>query len=153
MAGLRLPIESHPLQAIVSEPVKPILHSVVMSNSVHAYVSQSDKGELVIGAGIDGYVSYSPHGGFQIIEDILKAIVHVFPMFSRLRLLRQWAGAGLYVNGGWGTGGFKSTPGSGHVYAHTIARGEPHPLNAPFNLERFSTGALVDEHGAAAVSH
>jgi sarcosine oxidase, subunit beta len=170
MADLRLPIESHPLQAIVSEPVKPILHTVVMSNSVHAYVSQSDKGELVIGAGIDGTVSYAQRGGFPIIEDILKAIIHVFPMFSRLRMLRQWAGTvdicpdaspivgltpvqGLYLNGGWGTGGFKATPGSGHVYAHTIARNEPHPLNAPFSLERFSTGALVDEHGAAAVSH
>jgi len=170
MAGLRLPIESHPLQALVSEPVKPILHTVVMSNSVHAYVSQSDKGELVIGAGIDGTVSYAQRGGFPIIEDILKAIIHVLPMFSRLRMLRQWAGTvdicpdaspivgltpvgGLYVNGGWGTGGFKATPGSGHVYAHTIARNEPHPLNAPFSLERFSTGALVDEHGAAAVSH
>jgi sarcosine oxidase subunit beta len=170
MAGLRLPIESHPLQALVSEPVKPILHTVVMSNSVHAYVSQSDKGELVIGAGIDGTVSYAQRGGFPIIEDILKAIVHVFPMFSRLRMLRQWAGTvdicpdaspivgltpvrGLYLNCGWGTGGFKATPGSGHVYAHTIAQDAPHPLNAPFSLERFSTGALVDEHGAAAVSH
>jgi sarcosine oxidase subunit beta len=170
MAGLRLPIESHPLQALVSDPVKPILHTVVMSNSVHAYVSQSDKGELVIGAGIDGTVSYAQRGGFPIIEDILKAIVHVFPMFSRLRMLRQWAGTvdicpdaspivgptpveGLYINCGWGTGGFKATPGSGHVYAHTIATGQPHALNAPFSLERFSTGALVDEHGAAAVSH
>ena len=170
MAGLRLPIESHPLQALVSDPVKPILHTVVMSNSVHAYVSQSDKGELVIGAGIDGTVSYAQRGGFPIIEDILKAILHVFPMFSRLSMLRQWAGTvdicpdaspivgltpvrGLYLNCGWGTGGFKATPGSGHVYAHTIAKNEPHPLNGPFSLERFSTGALVDEHGAAAVSH
>jgi sarcosine oxidase subunit beta len=170
MAGLRLPIESHPLQALVSEPVKPALHTVVMSNSVHAYVSQSDKGEMVIGAGIDGPVSYAQRGGFPIIEDILKAIIHVLPMFSRLRMLRQWAGTvdicpdaspivgltpvqGLYLNCGWGTGGFKSTPGSGHIYAHTIAKNEPHPLNAPFSLERFSTGALIDEHGAAAVSH
>ena len=170
MAGIRLPIESHPLQALVSEPIKPVLATVVMSNSVHAYVSQSDKGELVIGAGIDGYVSYSQRGGFQIIEDIMKAIVHVFPIFSRLRMLRQWGGIvdvcpdaspivgktpieGLYFNCGWGTGGFKATPGSGHVFAHTIARDEPHPLNAAFSLERFSTGALIDEHGAAAVSH
>ena len=170
MAGIRLPIESRPLQALVSEPVKPILNCVVMSNTVHAYVSQSDKGEMVIGAGIDGYVSYSQRGGFQIIEDILRALVHVIPVFSRLRMLRQWAGtvdicpdaspiigkspvAGLYFNCGWGTGGFKSTPGSGHVFAHTIARDEPHPLNAAFNLDRFTTGALVDEHGAAAVAH
>jgi sarcosine oxidase subunit beta len=170
MAGLRLPIRSHPLQALVSEPVKPVLHTVVMSSAVHAYVSQSDRGELVIGAGADGYVSYTQRGGFDIIEDALGAIVELFPIFSRLRMMRQWAGTvdiapdasaiiaktpveGLYINCGWGTGGFKSTPGSGHVFAHTIARDEPHPLNAAFTLERFSTGALVAEHGAAAVAH
>jgi sarcosine oxidase subunit beta len=170
MAGFRLPIESHPLQALVSEPVKPVLHCVVMSNTVHAYISQSDKGELVIGAGIDSYVSYSQRGGFDVIEDTLHAVVELFPMFSRMRMLRQWGGIvdvcpdaspiigktpveGLYFNCGWGTGGFKATPGSGNVFAHTIARGEPHALNAPFSLDRFTTGALVDEHGAAAVAH
>ncbi len=170
MAGFRLPIESHPLQALVSEPVKPILDTVVMSNAVHAYISQSDKGEMVIGAGIDSYISYSQRGGFDVVEETLQAVVELFPMLSRLRMLRQWGGIvdvcpdaspiigrtpveGLFINCGWGTGGFKATPGSGNVFAHTIAKGEPHPLNAPFSLDRFSTGALVDEHGAAAVAH
>lgn len=170
MAGFRLPIESHPLQALVSEPVKPVLDTVVMSNAVHAYISQSDKGELVIGAGIDGYNSYSQRGGFDIVEHTLQAVVELFPMFSRMRMLRQWGGIvdispdaspilgrtpveNLFVNCGWGTGGFKATPGAGDVFAHTIARGEPHPLAAPFALDRFTTGALIDEHGAAAVAH
>jgi len=170
MAGLRLPIESHPLQALVSEPIKPIIHNVVMSNAVHVYVSQSDKGELVIGAGLDHYNSYSQRGSFGIVEGQMGALLELFPVFSRLRMLRQWGGivdvcpdaspiisktpvAGLYINCGWGTGGFKATPGSGWVFAHTIARDEPHPLNAPFTLERFTTGALIDEHGAAAVAH
>ena len=170
MAGLRLPIESHPLQAMVSEPIKPVLNSVVMSNTVHVYVSQSDKGELVIGAGIDGFNSYAQRGSFQVVESQMGALLELFPIFSRLRMLRQWGGivdvcpdaspivgktpvAGLYINCGWGTGGFKATPGSGWAFAHTIARNEPHELNAPFTLERFSTGALIDEHGAAAVAH
>ena len=170
MAGLRLPIESHALQAMVSEPVKPVLHSVVMSNTVHVYVSQSDKGELVIGAGIDGYNSYSQRGSFHIVESQMGALLELFPIFSRLRMLRQWGGIvdvcpdaspivgktpinGLYINCGWGTGGFKATPGSGWVFAYTIAQDRPHELNAPFTLERFNTGVLIDEHGAAAVAH
>ena len=170
MAGFRLPVESHPLQALVSEPVKPVLDSVVMSNAVHVYVSQSDKGELVIGAGIDGYNSYSQRGSFQTIEHTVAPLVALFPSFRRLRMLRQWAGIvdvcpdaspilsktpvrNLYFNCGWGTGGFKATPGSGHVFAATIARDEPHPLAAPFALDRFRSGALIDEHGAAAVAH
>jgi len=170
MAGLRLPIESHALQALVSEPIKPIIHNVVMSNAVHVYVSQSDKGELVIGAGVDGYNSYSQRGSFQIIEGQMGALLELFPIFSRLRMLRQWGGivdvcpdaspivakapvAGLYLNCGWGTGGFKATPGSGWVFAHTIAQDRPHPLNEAFTLERFASGALIDEHGAAAVAH
>ncbi|HJU23322.1 MAG TPA: sarcosine oxidase subunit beta family protein [Casimicrobiaceae bacterium] len=170
MAGLRLPIESHPLQALVSEPLKPVLHTVVMSNAVHGYVSQSDKGDLVIGAGIDAYVGYGQRGSYSIIESTLAAIVELFPIFSRVRMNRQWGGIvdvcpdaspiigltpirGLYFNCGWGTGGFKATPGSGWVFAHTIANDRPHALNAAFSLERFSTGALVDEHGAAAVAH
>ncbi len=170
MAGLRLPIESHPLQAMVSEPIKPVLNSVVMSNTVHVYVSQSDKGELVIGAGIDGFNSYAQRGSFQVVESQMGALLELFPIFSRLRMLRQWGGIvdvcpdaspivgktpvdGLYINCGWGTGGFKATPGSGWAFAHTIARNEPHELNAPFTLERFSSGALIDEHGAAAVAH
>lgn len=170
MAGLRLPLESHPLQALVSEPLKPILHTVVMSGAVHGYISQSDKGELVIGAGIDSYTGYGQRGSFQTIEHTLQAIVELFPIFSRVRMLRHWGGIvdttpdacpiiskmpvkGLYFNCGWGTGGFKATPGSGWAFAHTIAKDEPHPLNAPFALERFSSGHLIDEHGAAAVAH
>jgi len=170
MAGFRLPIESHPLQALVSEPVKPIHHTVVMSSAVHVYVSQSDKGELVIGAGIDAYTSYAQRGSFPTIEGQIGAMMELFPIFSRLRMMRQWGGTvdvcpdaspiigktpvkNLYFNCGWGTGGFKATPGSGWVFAHTIANDEPHELNAPFGLERFTTGFLIDEHGAAAVAH
>ncbi len=170
MAGIRLPVESHPLQALVSEPIKPVLDTVIMSNAVHGYVSQSDKGELVIGAGIDAYLGYGQRGSFQTIEHTIEAIVALFPAFSRARMLRLWGGivdicpdacpiigktpvGGLYFNCGWGTGGFKATPGSGWVFAHTMANDEPHELNAPFGLKRFETGALIDEHGAAAVAH
>ncbi len=170
MAGFRLPLESHPLQALVSEPIKPIHHCVVMSNAVHVYVSQSDKGELVVGAGIDSYTSYAQRGSLPVVEGQMGALVELFPIFSRLRMLRQWGGIvdtcpdaspiigktpikHLYFNCGWGTGGFKATPGSGWVFAHTIANDQPHELNAAFTLERFNSGALVDEHGAAAVAH
>jgi sarcosine oxidase subunit beta len=169
-AGLRMPLESFPLQALVSEPVKPVFPCVVMSNAVHAYISQSDKGELVIGAGTDQYTSYSQQGGLHIPIHTLDAICELFPQFSRMRMLRSWGGIvdvtpdrspiigktpipGLFVNCGWGTGGFKATPGSGHVFAHTIATGEPHPINAPFSLDRFRTGRLIDEAAAAAVAH
>jgi len=170
MADVRMPLESYPLQALVSEPVKPVFPCVVMSNTVHAYISQSDKGELVIGAGTDQYVSYSQTGGLHILEHTLDAICEMFPMFTRMKMLRSWGGIvdvtpdrspilaktpvkGLYVNCGWGTGGFKATPGSGNVFAHTIAKDEPHPINAPFTLERFRTGRLIDEAAAAAVAH
>ena len=170
MAGLRLPIESHPLQALVSEPIKPVLNTVTMSNAVHVYVSQSDKGELVIGAGIDAFNSYAQRGSLPVIEEQAAALVELYPIFSRLRMLRCWAGIvdicpdasplitktpvdGLYFNCGWGTGGFKATPGSGHVFAHTIARDEPHPIAAPFSLNRFASGDLIDENLAAAVAH
>ena len=170
MAGIRLPIESHPLQAMVSEPIKPILDCVVMSGAVHAYISQSDRGEMVMGAGIDHFNSYAQRGSLGVVEHQMAAVTKLIPILSRLRLMRQWAGIvdtcpdaspivsktpvqGLYVNGGWGTGGFKATPGSGWVFAHTIAQDRPHPLNEPFALERFTTGALIDEHGAAAVAH
>ena len=170
MAEISLPIQSHPLQALVSEPVKPVLNTVVMSNAVHAYISQTDKGELVLGAGIDAYNGYGMRGSLPVIEGNLAAVLELFPMFSRLRMMRQWAGTvdicpdaspiigltpvrGLYFNCGWGTGGFKATPGSGWVFAYTIAQDRPHPLNAPFALERFTTGQLIDEHGAAAVAH
>jgi len=170
MAGLRLPLESFPLQALVSEPVKPVFPCVVMSNTVHAYISQSDKGELVIGAGTDAFVSYSQRGGLHIPSHTLDAICELFPMFRRMRMLRNWGGIvdttpdrspiigktpvpGLYVNCGWGTGGFKATPGSAHVFAHTMAHDEPHPINAPFTLERFRDGVMIDEAAAAAVAH
>jgi sarcosine oxidase subunit beta len=170
MAGVRMPLESFPLQALVSEPVKPVLPCVVMSNTVHAYVSQSDKGELVIGGGTDIYTSYSQAGGLHVACETLAAICELFPSFRRLRMLRSWGGIvdatpdrspiigltpvpGLYVNCGWGTGGFKATPGSGHIFAATIARGEPHPIAAPFSLDRFVTGRLIDEAAAAAVAH
>jgi sarcosine oxidase subunit beta len=169
-AGIRMPLESHPLQAFVSESLKPVLDTVVMSNAVHGYVSQSDKGELVIGAGIDHYLSYSQRGSPHIIEHTAAAIIELFPMFSRVRMNRQWGGIvdttpdacpiisktkvkGLYFNCGWGTGGFKATPGSGNVFAHTIAHDQPHPLNVAFSLDRFNTGHLIDEHGAAGVAH
>ncbi len=170
MAGFRLPIESHPLQALVSEPLKPIMNTVLMSNTVHVYVSQSDKGELVIGASADLFNSYAQRGSITVIEEQMASLVDMFPIFSRLRLMRKWGGIvdicpdasplitktpveGLYFNCGWGTGGFKATPGSGHVFAHTIARDEPHPLAAPFSLRRFSSGRLIDENVAAAVAH
>lgn len=169
-AGVRLPLESYPLQALVSEPVKPIFPCVVMSNAVHAYISQSDKGELVIGSGTDQYTSYSQRGGLPLIEHTVAAICEVFPMFNRMRMLRKWGGIvdvtpdrsaiisktpvqGLYVNCGWGTGGFKATPGAAHTFAHTVAKDEPHPINAPFTMERFRTGRLIDEAAAAAVAH
>ncbi|KDM67791.1 MULTISPECIES: sarcosine oxidase subunit beta family protein [Acidiphilium] len=170
MAGLRMPLESYPLQALVSEPVKPVFPCVVMSNTIHAYISQSDKGELVIGAGTDSYVSYSQRGALHIPMHTLEAICELFPIFRRMRMMRNWGGIvdvtpdrspilgktpvpGLYVNCGWGTGGFKATPGSADLLAYTIAKDEPHPINAPFNLERFGAGRLIDEAAAAAVAH
>ena len=170
MAGLRLPIESRPLQALVSEPLKPCLDPVVMSGAVHCYISQSAKGDLVIGAGTDAYNGYGQRGSFPVLEHAVAAVCELFPAFSRVRMNRHWGGIvdicpdacpiigptpvrGLYFNCGWGTGGFKSTPGSGYVFADTIANERPHPLAAPFGLDRFGTGALVDEHGAAAVAH
>jgi sarcosine oxidase subunit beta len=170
MIGLRLPIQTHPLQALVSELLEPVLNCVVMSNAVHVYVSQAHKGELVMGAGIDSYNSYAQRGAFHIIEQQIAAALELFPIFSRVHVLRTWAGLvdvapdaspiigltpveNLYINCGWGTGGFKATPGAGWVIAHTVAHGEPHPLVTPFALERFTSGALIDEHGAAAVAH
>jgi len=170
LAGLRLPLESHPLQAFVSEPIKPVLDTVVMSNAVHGYISQSDKGDLVIGAGIDSYTGYGQRGSFTTIEHTMTAIMELFPIFSRVRMNRQWGGIvdtcpdacpiisktdikGLYFNCGWGTGGFKATPGSGWVFAHTVANDRPHELNSAFALDRFISGALIDEHGAAGVAH
>jgi sarcosine oxidase subunit beta len=168
--GLDLPLQSHPLQALVSELLEPVHPTVVMSNAVHVYVSQAHKGELVMGAGIDAYNGYGQRGGFHVIEAQMAAALELFPVFAGAHVLRTWGGIvdvspdaspivgltpidGLYLNCGWGTGGFKATPGVGWCFAHTVAHSEPHPLNAPFTLDRFTTGALVDEHGAAAVAH
>ena len=170
MAGVRLPLESYPRQALVSEPVKPIFPCVVMSNTIHAYMSQSDKGELVIGAGTDAYTSYTQRGGLHIATHTLEAICELFPQFRRMRMLRSWGGIvdvtpdrspiiaktpvqGLYVNCGWGTGGFKATPGAAHLLAHTIANDAPHAINAPYTIERFRDGYMIDEAAAAAVAH
>jgi sarcosine oxidase subunit beta len=170
MAGINMPIESVCLQALVSEPIKPVIDVVVMANTVHGYMSQSDKGELVIGGGADPYNNYSQRGSFSALEHTITALVETFPIISRLRMLRHWGGTvdmtgdrspiismtdveGLYVNGGWGTGGFKSIPGSGFVFADTMANGRPHPIAAPFGLNRFIEGRLIDESVAAAVAH
>jgi sarcosine oxidase, subunit beta len=170
MLGIRLPLQSHPLQALVSVLLEPILDCVVMSNAVHVYVSQADKGELVMGAGIDAYNGYAQRGSFHVIEHQMAAAVELFPIFADAKVLRTWAGIvdvcpdaspiisttpleNVFLNCGWGTGGFKATPGSGSVYAELIANGEPGELARPFALDRFTTGALIDEHGAAAVAH
>ncbi|MEM9094587.1 MAG: sarcosine oxidase subunit beta family protein [Pseudomonadota bacterium] len=170
MAGFRMPIESVALQALVSEPIKPCLDIVVMANTVHGYMSQSDKGELVIGGGADGFNNYTQRGSFHHVEETVTALVETFPIISRLRMLRQWGGVAdmtgdrspiigktpvenMFVNCGWGTGGFKATPGSGHCFAATIARGEPDEIAAPFAMDRFKEGRMIDESVAAAVAH
>lgn len=170
LAALELPITTMALQAMVTEPVKPVLDVVVMSAAVHAYVSQSDRGEIVIGAGADTYNSYAQRGGLPQQQAAIGAVLQLFPSFSRLKLMRQWAGRvditpdtsplmgltpvdGLFINCGWGTGGFKAIPAGGDTMAHTIATGKPHPLIEPFGLDRFTTGALIDEGAAAGVAH
>ena len=170
LCGFRLPEESVALQALVSEPIKPIMNCVVMANTVHGYMSQSDKGEMVIGGGADGYNNYSQRGSFQHIEETVRALIETFPFISRLRQLRQWGGIvdmtgdrspiisktpvdNIYLNCGWGTGGFKAIPGSGWATAELVAKGEPGELAAPFSLERFKEGLMIDESVAAAVAH
>jgi len=165
MAGLRLPIESHVLQAFVSEPLKPILNTVVTYGAGHFYISQSDKGELVMGGDLDFYPSYSQKGNLPIIEEAVSAALQMFPMLSRVRMLRHWGGImdmtldgspiitktpidNFYINGGWCYGGFKATPASGWVFAHTLANDAPHELNRAYSLERFETGAVIDDKGA-----
>ncbi len=164
MAGLRLPIETHVLQALVSEPVKPVLDTVVTSGAVHFYISQSDKGELVLGGDIDGYNSYGQRSNFPALEHVVQSMLALFPSFSRLRMMRTWGGvmdmsmdgspiigksplANLYLNCGWCYGGFKATPASGWCFAHTIANDAPHPLNAAFTLDRYALGGAIDEKG------
>jgi len=167
MAGLRLPIESHVLQAFVSEAVKPMIDTVVTYGAGHFYVSQSDKGGLVFGGDIDGYNSYAQRGNMPVVQDVMEFAVQLFPAMSRLRYLRQWGGImdmsmdgspiidrtpieGLFLNCGWCYGGFKATPASGWCFAHIIATGQPHALAAAMRLDRFETGALLDEKGAGA---
>ncbi len=165
MAGLRLPIESHVLQAFVSEGLKPWLDTVVTFGAGHFYVSQSDKGGLVFGGDIDGYNSYAQRGNLPMVEHVAAGAVALFPALGRVRLLRSWGGlvdmtmdgspiidrlplANLYLNGGWCYGGFKATPASGWCFAYTLARDEPHELNAAYRLDRFASGHLIDERGA-----
>jgi sarcosine oxidase subunit beta len=167
MAGLRLPIESHVLQAFVSEGVKPLVHHVVTFGAGHFYISQSDKGGLVFGGDIDGYNSYAQRGNLPMVEDVCEGGMAIMPMLGRLRVLRSWGGLmdmsmdgspiidrtpvdGLYLNAGWCYGGFKATPASGWCFAHLIARDEPHPVAAAYRLDRFATGRLIDEHGTGA---
>jgi sarcosine oxidase subunit beta len=168
--GVRLPIQSHPLQALVSELLEPVHPTVVMSNHVHVYVSQAHKGELVMGAGIDPYNSYGQRGSVHVIEEQMAAALELFPIFGRAHMIRSWGGIvdvtpdaspiigptpleNLFINCGWGTGGFKATPAVGRVFAHLLATGTPDALAAPFGLDRFISGALIDEHGAAGVAH
>ncbi|MER8543331.1 sarcosine oxidase subunit beta family protein [Mesorhizobium sp. M1334] len=164
-AGLRLPIETHVLQAFVTEPLKPLVDHVIVYGGAHFYISQSDKGGLVLGGDLDGFNSYAQRGGLPIIEHTLQSAKALIPSISRLRLLRQWAGVmdmtmdgspiigkmpveGLWLTGGWNYGGFKAIPASGYCFAWTIAKGEPHPDNAAFTLERFERGYQIDEAGA-----
>ncbi|TLZ03257.1 MAG: sarcosine oxidase subunit beta family protein [Gammaproteobacteria bacterium] len=170
LAGFRLPVVSYALQAMVTEPLKPALDAVVLSPGTGAYLSQSDKGEMVIGAFLDLFPSYAQRGSFAVLQAIVAATLAMFPSFSRLRLMRQWAGIvdvvhdsspiigptpvpGLYINCGWGTGGFKAIPAGGWTLAHVLATGRNHELAEPFQLERFTTGRLIDEAAAAGIAH
>jgi len=164
MAGLRLPIETHVLQAFVSEAIKPLIDTVITFGAGHFYISQSDKGGLVFGGDLDGYNSYAQRGSLPLVEHVMEEGMALMPMLGRLRVVRSWGGVmdmsmdgspiidrtpidGLYLNAGWCYGGFKATPASGWCFAHTIARDEPHELNAAFRLDRFATGHLIDEKG------
>jgi len=170
LAGFRLPVTSYALQAMVTEPVKPRLDTVVISPGTGAYVSQSDKGEMVIGGGLDLFASYAQRGSFAVLQGVVAATLAMFPSFSRLRLLRQWAGIvdvvhdsspiigptpvpGLCINCGWGTGGFKAIPAGGWLLAHVLATGRSHELAEPFQLERFTSGRLIDEAAASGIAH
>ena len=170
LAGFRLPVTSYALQAMVTEPLKPRLDTVVISPGTGAYVSQSDKGEMVIGGSLDLFASYAQRGSFAVLQSVVAATLALFPSFSRLRLLRQWAGIvdvvhdsspilgptpvpGLYINCGWGTGGFKAIPAGGWLLAHVLATGRSHELAEPFQLERFTSGRLIDEAAASGIAH
>jgi sarcosine oxidase subunit beta len=164
MAGLRLPIESHVLQAFVTESIKPFIDGVVTFGAGHFYISQSDKGGLVFGGDLDGYNSYAQRGNLPVVEDVCEGGMALMPRIGRVRLLRHWGGImdmsmdgspiidhapinGLYINAGWCYGGFKATPASGTCFAHLIARDEPHPVARAYRLDRFATGRAIDEKG------
>lgn len=170
MAGFRLPIRSFALQAMVSEPVKPCLDTVLLYMGTGTYLSQSDKGELVIGGGLDRVLSYGQRGNPPMQEQVISGLLEMVPAFGQLKLLRQWAGIvdvvpdsspiigpsplpGLFMNGGWGTGGFKAIPAGGWLFAHLLATGEHHEISRPFDLERFRTGRLIDEAAGSAIPH
>jgi sarcosine oxidase subunit beta len=165
LAGLKLPIESHVLQAFVSEPLKPIIDTVITYGAGHFYISQSDKGEMVMGGDLDFHPSYAQKGNLPILQDAIANGLQMFPILSRVRMLRHWGGImdmsldgspiisktpidNFYINGGWCYGGFKATPASGWVFAHTIAHDAPHPLNRAHSLDRFETGKMIDDKGA-----
>ncbi|MCH8159630.1 MAG: sarcosine oxidase subunit beta family protein [Proteobacteria bacterium] len=169
-AGFRVPITSMGLQAMVSEPIKPCLDTMLTSPVIHMYVSQSDRGEIVLGGGADVYTSYAQRGGIPLLEENVAALLELIPAFSRLRLMRQWSGIvditpdttpimgktpvqNLYISGGWGTGGYKAIPAGGDTMAYTIANDEPHSLIVDFGLDRFERGTLIDEGAASGVSH
>jgi len=170
LAGFRLPLTSYALQAFVSEPIKPVLDTVILSLATGVYLSQSDKGGLVIGGGLDLYPSFAQRGNLPVARSVLGAVAEQFPSLGRVRLLRQWAGTvdvspdsspilgespvpGLYLNCGWGTGGFKAIPVGGTLMAHHLATGDPHPIARPFGLDRFARGALIDEAAASGIAH
>jgi sarcosine oxidase subunit beta len=170
LAGFTLPITTTTLQAMVTEPIKPILDPCVISAQIHAYVSQSDRGEIVIGGAADVYNSYRQRGSLAVTRGVLAAVLELFPSFSRLKLMRQWAGAvditpdtspimgltpvrHLYINCGWGTGGYKAIPAGGDTMAQTVVEDKPHPLIRAFDLSRFERGALIDEGAASGVAH
>jgi sarcosine oxidase subunit beta len=165
LAGLKLPVESQTLQAMVTEGVKPMINSVIMSQSLHCYISQSDKGGVVFGGDPDNWPSYAQRGHPMVMEGAVAQGLALVPALSRLRMVRTWSGVtdmsfdgapiigetpvrNLFLNGGWCYGGFKATPASGWTYAHTLATGKPHALNAPFSLDRFERGATIDETGS-----
>src|SRR5699024_8815549 len=168
--GIRLPSQTHSLPPLVRGGCQALHPTQAIYSDAHVYVSQAHKGELVLGAGVVPYNGFGQRGGFHVIEEQLAAAVELYPIFARAHVLRTWGGNvdvtldaspvvsktevdGLYVNCGWGTGGFKGTPAAGLTYARAIANDEPHPLNGPSALDRFETGHLIDEHGAAAVAH
>ncbi len=170
MGGFRLPVESISLQALVSEPIKPCMDVVIMANTVHGYMSQSDKGEMVIGGGTDGYNNFTQRGSYHHLEETVRALIETFPMVSRLKMLRHWGGiiditgdrspiisktplGNCFINCGWGTGGFKAIPGSGWAMAELVAGGEPRELASAFGLERYQEGRFIDESVAAGVAH